>query len=950
MPKIPTSRIPARAASPSGFVPQTRANAADFNVASAAVGDALQNLGAGIGQLGAQIDQNKKEQRLRDEEEQLANLKAQADPTPALLAARDASAPDGSDLYEKTRTAYANWISEQGDTIKNPRVRSEFKRYWLNRAPAVMSGAAEQAYTMKQDNSRQQVSLSLQSLENRVRTDPTAYDEALTLGYDALAPHSFLNTPKARNVWQQQLARARFEAKIEQANTVQQLDVVRAELTTPEWQGALSPNEYDNTVDAIDTKRSQMRKATVTVARASLTDMEQRTRDLQPISRDELIQMQQSVATSGDAVLGDRLARIARDQELLKRYRVEGPDQLRARAAAMRAQTDHAGVVNPQVASAVDQGVMYSQGGVSAAYLAATAQVEYGGMLKGDSPDFGVKSSTSSATGLYQFTDDTWLAVVRGEGDNLVNGAADMSDADLLAMRSDPVLSAKAAAALAVRNRAQMEQVLSRPVNDFEMYLAHFMGASKATQFISLYETNENTVAAGLFPKEAEANKNVFYDGGTALTVQQVYDRMASKFSGAPGRVQYEDAAYLEDMATNADKRMQENMMGYARETGVAAVPPLNAKGGTTARANAARIVSSTWHIPLNEVKPLEPSEVSHYKNILSGEDPDAKTEVMALFAQMGPTLAQQAYKQIGTEGNVYAHGGALMSAGGEPSSAYDIVRGRTFIDHNPDFMKAMGLDFSSVTEKYGDRVRHLVGAMGSDTATGGSWQTILEAAYAHYVQTATRRGTKGLDDTAFTASLDAVLGGTPGRSAIGEVNGVETVLPLGVSQDAMDNWIRYAKPEDWRAVSTRGMLPKHLNGTDVTEAELRNSATLLPVGAGKYLVQIDGLNLWTGRYKDAPYNTVPENYVIELNPKRIDAFVATGIQQRNALGLSENANLYLRWRYGEEWTKDSKTGETLSPREIEYRRVEAIRETTKVVGPEAPAWYKDAKAKGLTQ
>lgn len=923
MPRIPTvtSRVRASAAAPGSFLPTPRATAATFDVASPETGRALQTLGAGLRQAGLVAGEKARAERVQREEEELANAKAQADPTPMLISVRDAAKPDGSDLYENSRKALLGWISEEAAKITNDRVRSAFKRSMLNAAPATMSRIAEDADKLAKSHSRQQVGLSLSALENRVRVDPTAYDGAKGLGLDAMKPHAFLDTPAAHAAWTERLARAKFEGQIEQANTVAEVDAVRAEVRQEEWQKVMSPSDYDSTVDAIEARRSTLRKGSLTTARAAVGDLEKRTNNGNLIPQNELVAVNLAAVNSGDTQVASRVSRVARNQKMLTSYGAKGETNLRARAADARSGLAAVSGLPTEAAVAVDQGIMAGNGQVSGTYLVATAHMEYGAELAKEDTDYGVQSKTSTATGLYQFTEDTWLSVIRGEGDSLVQGAAEMPDAELLAMRSDPELSAKAASALAVRNGEFMESALSRNVTDFELYLGHFMGAPSAVGFITAHESDETRIARELMPEAAKANPSIFTPNGRDLTVGEVHDNLSASFYTVPGRAQYEDAAFLEDMANTAAKRTKENMMGYAREKGVAAVPPLTDADGPEARARAASIVSSTWRIPQTEIEPLEPNEVAHYKGILVGEDPDTKLEVMALFSQMGPTLAQNAYRQLGVEGNVYAHAAGLMHTGAPPAAAYDVVRGRTFLDKNPDFPKAMELFKQDVLDKYGADVAIAVGAMGHDAATGGAWQTVIDAAYSHYIQTYTRSGGKGIDDDAFTRSLNAVLGGTDTQPVLDEVNGESTVLPPGLTSDSVEEWMYYATEADWQNMSKRGLSPHYGDGSVIAPVDIQTQGAFEAVGAGEYRLKIDGQYATTGR-TDAIGR--PELFVFTLDADKMKQGIAAGLQDVQTGALTADEASWLRSKYGTMWAYDAESGQRLAEDEIAKRRAAA--------------------------
>jgi len=195
---------------------------------------------------------------------------------------------------------------------------------------------------------------------------------------------------------------------------------------------------------------------------------------------------------------------------------------------------------SPEVASAIHKASAAT--GVDFAYLVAQA-----GQESSFRPD--AKAGTSSAAGLYQFVDSTWLTMIRDKG--AAYGVGDLAaqiDAtpggprvadpatrrQILGLRNDPNLSAAMAAEYAKSNRTQLSQDLGRAVTSTDLYMAHFLGASGAAKFLSALDANPATPGAKLLPDAAAANRNVFFDAqGTPRTVAQIYNHYASRFSDA---------------------------------------------------------------------------------------------------------------------------------------------------------------------------------------------------------------------------------------------------------------------------------------------------------------------------------------------------------------------------------------------------------------------------------
>ena len=192
---------------------------------------------------------------------------------------------------------------------------------------------------------------------------------------------------------------------------------------------------------------------------------------------------------------------------------------------------------SPEVASAIQKASAST--GVDFAFLVAQA-----GQESSFQPD--AKATTSSASGLYQFVDSTWLSLVHdkgaqhGLGDlaaqiDTSGGAPRVADPavrrQILALRNDPTVAAAMAAEYAKMNGAQLQQDLGHSVSSTDLYMAHFLGTAGAAKFLSALDTTPNAVAAKLLPDAAAANRDVFYDQqGNARTVAQIYNHFATRF------------------------------------------------------------------------------------------------------------------------------------------------------------------------------------------------------------------------------------------------------------------------------------------------------------------------------------------------------------------------------------------------------------------------------------
>ncbi len=148
------------------------------------------------------------------------------------------------------------------------------------------------------------------------------------------------------------------------------------------------------------------------------------------------------------------------------------------------------------------------------------------------------KAKTSSATGLYQFIDSTWLSMIKRYGDVYGIETQGKSMKEILNMRNDPETSSFMAAAFASENEKFLNNNWGGKVGATELYFAHFMGASGAASFLKARDENPIQNAADLFPRAARANRNVFYNPNTgkSRTLEEVYSFFDKKFNNTDNK------------------------------------------------------------------------------------------------------------------------------------------------------------------------------------------------------------------------------------------------------------------------------------------------------------------------------------------------------------------------------------------------------------------------------
>lgn len=177
--------------------------------------------------------------------------------------------------------------------------------------------------------------------------------------------------------------------------------------------------------------------------------------------------------------------------------------------------------------------------GVPFNYLVAQARVE-------SSLDPDAQASTSSAAGLFQFTRQTWLSTLSRHGaehgmdwaSNAISKGADgqyrVADPQMrqqiMDLRFDADASSSMAAAFADDNADTLRSRFGSEPEPVDLYLAHFLGAQGAVEFLTAWRANPEAAAAPLHPSAAAANRSIFYRGdGTAKSFDEIRNGFAAK-------------------------------------------------------------------------------------------------------------------------------------------------------------------------------------------------------------------------------------------------------------------------------------------------------------------------------------------------------------------------------------------------------------------------------------
>jgi hypothetical protein len=188
--------------------------------------------------------------------------------------------------------------------------------------------------------------------------------------------------------------------------------------------------------------------------------------------------------------------------------------------------------------------------GVDFSFLMGTAKRE-----SGYNP--AAQARTSSASGLFQFVDQTWLSTLKKHGakygyaryadliqqgsDGKYRVAGDEARKAVLGLKLDPHAASLMAGELTSDHASYLRGRVGRSPTSGELYAAHFLGPQGSARLIEAVNASPGASAAAMFPDAAAANRSIFYRDGRPATVGEVYANLTRTAGG--GRVAAPDAA-----------------------------------------------------------------------------------------------------------------------------------------------------------------------------------------------------------------------------------------------------------------------------------------------------------------------------------------------------------------------------------------------------------------------
>jgi hypothetical protein len=356
----------------------------------ASIGRAVQGAGQDFMQAGNNIAAIEEQRR----KEKLASAVAGADFTAKELEIRNTVGADAAEYQKQVSTAYDDWVNEEADKLDDDKLRTQFRLEMAKDKKPVLARSAMYQYQVAAEDSELEANTALSSLQNRIAQHPEQYDELREKGGFVIAARPGLPQAKKKAMirqWEYDSANRRFDGMLSKATTAAQLDALAAELANPDgtgrdWQSEMNPKDYETLVNQIGTLKKSYQSQAKTAATAAVGTLEDRNKNtvtLVPV--EELQDAQEQVAASGDPLLQKRVARVTRNQQILKESMRLPPAELKA---SINAANGNPGLAYPGLPPELSDDINKAQEkfGVNVGYMGGSLMREYGEYFKDKKP------------------------------------------------------------------------------------------------------------------------------------------------------------------------------------------------------------------------------------------------------------------------------------------------------------------------------------------------------------------------------------------------------------------------------------------------------------------------------------------------------------------------------------------------------------------------------------
>lgn len=293
------------------------------------------------------------------------------------------------------------------------------------------------------------------------------------------------------------------------------------------------------------------------------------------------------------------------------------------------------------------------------------------------------RNPRSSATGAGQFIDSTWLGMIRQHRPDL---AAGKSDADILALRSDPALSRQMTERYAEANNRQISEA-GFTVTPGRTYLAHFAGPAGAVAVLNnpSADAAETLAAASGGRQTAEQLRtaNPFLRNMTGAQLESWATRKMSGDGDGISAAGAENVQWLRSQVEANRAAMNTDLLGYAADRRLLGGLPITQVdvGGApdqvaaqvTARINQVDAVATQLGRPNPNY--LRPEEKARLADLVTRGGEPALTAIEAIVRGAG-ARATTILKEIGGDAPALSHAAAVGANTGDRQFARTVAEG----------------------------------------------------------------------------------------------------------------------------------------------------------------------------------------------------------------------------------------------------------------------------------
>ncbi|SBW12695.1 hypothetical protein KL86APRO_30186 [uncultured Alphaproteobacteria bacterium] len=330
--------------------------------------------------------------------------------------------------------------------------------------------------------------------------------------------------------------------------------------------------------------------------------------------------------------------------------------------------------------------------------------------------------------------------------------------------------------------------------------------------------------------------------GWSEMTPRQLSEVIAAELEPAmrqngASQPEYNRLATAQRLLSNMSQQIAHDPLGWAAHRGAIDLVPLNTSNAQSIKDRAAKVnaVGQAY----GNTAFFTPAEVAAERGKWAGMQPEQKVAyAMALHDNAGPTPFLLAMNQIAKNGGMtdaYLGGLAASSPYGAVVAA-NAWRGREILAND----KTRNLSSDQVNAAFrsvmGDAARYL------PPAEVAAVKDVADAIYAQ------ANGAPDAIDTAkYAEAIRQAVGGTANDgTGLGEVNGVDTILPPQMTEKQFRTFIEGATSDDWARASVTGHAPVYRTGEAVRPGDIADEGTFYMVGPGRYqiVMKSDGLPL----------------------------------------------------------------------------------------------------------